>query len=236
MEVCRETAEFSHRFCISVRRYRHVVFCTSYVNPRRMQIQRWKPYGCICFRSILSLASLLCHIVDLPKVKFDGLDPVANRFYETLQRGRANWPKPAGCHQITDRQKPEPYSETGTCGRHISLGLNCRVASASASHSATVSGTTYSVPLSPARKLFCQLGALPRHMAAGLQCGPEVLNAACAPISSNPVSGLRRTQVLPKSWFRRIAVMPDLAVRSIFPETFSILRRLCIARTEYPKA
>jgi hypothetical protein len=57
---------------------------------------------------------LLCHIVDLPKVKFDGLGPVANRFYETLQRGRANWPKPVDCHQITDRQKPEPYSETGT--------------------------------------------------------------------------------------------------------------------------
>ena len=124
MKICRETAEFSHRFCIPVRRYRHVVFCTSYVNPRRMQIQRWKPYGCICFRSILlSLASLLCHIVDLPKVKFDGLGPVANRFYETLQRGRANWPKPVDCHQITDRQKPEPYSETGTCGAIFASAL-----------------------------------------------------------------------------------------------------------------
>jgi hypothetical protein len=51
-----------------------------------------------------------------PKVKFDGLGPVANRFYETLQRGRASWPKPVDCHQITDRQKPEPYSETGICG------------------------------------------------------------------------------------------------------------------------
>jgi hypothetical protein len=57
-----------------------------------------------------------------------------------------------------------------------------------------------------------------------------------APTSENPVSGLRRTLVLPKSWFRRIAVMPDLAVRSIFPETLRIFRRLCIARTEYPKA
>ena len=49
-------------------------------------------------------------------MKFDGLGPIANRFYETLQRGRANLPKPVDCHQITDRQKPEPYSETGTCG------------------------------------------------------------------------------------------------------------------------
>ncbi len=115
MEVSCETAELSHRFFIPVRRYRHVVFRTSYVNPRRMQIQWWKPLGCICFRYILlSLARLLCHIVDLPKVKFDGLGPVANRFYETLQRGRANWPKPVDCHQITDRQKPEPYLETGT--------------------------------------------------------------------------------------------------------------------------
>jgi arylsulfatase A-like enzyme len=31
--------------------------------------------------------------------------------------GRANLPKPVDCHQITDCQKPEPYSETGsTCG------------------------------------------------------------------------------------------------------------------------
>jgi hypothetical protein len=66
---------------------------------------------------------LLCHIVDLPKVKFDGLGPVANRFYETLQRGRANLPKPVDCHQITDRQKPEPYSETGTCGAIFASAL-----------------------------------------------------------------------------------------------------------------
>ncbi len=64
-----------------------------------------------------------CHIVDLPKVKFDGLGPVANRFYETLQRGRANLPKPVDCHQITDRQKPEPYSETGTCGAIFASAL-----------------------------------------------------------------------------------------------------------------
>jgi len=51
-------------FYISVQRYRHVVFRTSYVNPRCMQIQRWKSLGCICFRStLLSLARLLCHIV-----------------------------------------------------------------------------------------------------------------------------------------------------------------------------
>jgi hypothetical protein len=56
-------------------------------------------------------------------VKFDGLGPVANRFYETLQRGRANWPKPADCHQIIDRQKPEPYSETGTCGAKVASAL-----------------------------------------------------------------------------------------------------------------
>jgi hypothetical protein len=49
-------------------------------------------------------------------VKFDGLGPIANRFYETLQRGRANLPKPVDCHQITDRQKRKPYSETGTSG------------------------------------------------------------------------------------------------------------------------
>jgi len=64
MKVCCETAEPSYRFYISVQRYRHVVFRTSYVNPRCMQIQRWKSLGCICFRSILlSLARLLCHIV-----------------------------------------------------------------------------------------------------------------------------------------------------------------------------
>jgi len=56
-------------------------------------------------------------------VKFDGLGPVANRFYETLQRGRANRPKPIDCHQITDRQKPEPYSETGTCGAKVASAL-----------------------------------------------------------------------------------------------------------------
>ena len=124
MEICCETAEFSYRFCIPVGRYCHVVFCTSYINPRRMQIQRRKPFGCIYFRSILrSLARLLCHIVGLPKVKFDGLGPVANRFYETLQRGRANWPKPVDCHQITYRQKPEPYSETGTTGTIFAAAL-----------------------------------------------------------------------------------------------------------------
>ncbi len=56
-------------------------------------------------------------------MKFDGLGPVANRFYETLQRGRANRPKPIDCHQITDRQKPEPYSETGTCGAKVASAL-----------------------------------------------------------------------------------------------------------------
>jgi hypothetical protein len=59
----------------------------------------------------------------LPRVKFDGLGPVANRFYETLQRGRANRPKPIDCHQITDRQKLEPYSETGTCGAKVASAL-----------------------------------------------------------------------------------------------------------------
>jgi len=32
--------------------------------------------------------------------------------------------------------------ETGTCGRHICLGLSCRATSTSASHCATVSRTT----------------------------------------------------------------------------------------------
>src|SRR5215469_1280363 len=98
MKVGCETAELSYRFCVPVRRYCHVVFCTSYINSRRMQIQRGEPFGCIPFHSILlSLTRLPCHIVGLPKVKFDGLGPVANRFYETVQRGRANWPKPVDC-------------------------------------------------------------------------------------------------------------------------------------------
>ena len=125
MQVGCETAEPSHRFYISVQRYRHVVFRTSYVNPRCMQIQRWKSLGCICFRSLHP--SFACQTAlpyrRLPKVKFDGLGPVANRFYETLQRGRANRPKPIDCHQITDRQKPEPYSETGTCGAKVASAL-----------------------------------------------------------------------------------------------------------------
>ena len=51
------------RLCVPVWRYRHVMLCTSYVNPRCMQIQRWKSLGCVCFRSILlSLARVLCHI------------------------------------------------------------------------------------------------------------------------------------------------------------------------------
>ena len=79
------------------------------VNPRRIQIQRWKSYGCICFRSILSLASLLCHIVDPPKVKFDGLDPVANRFYETLQRGRAG----LGSQERSPPNIGSPQSKSG---------------------------------------------------------------------------------------------------------------------------
>jgi len=49
-------------------------------------------------------------------VKFDGLGPIANRFYETLLQGRANLPKPVDCHQFTDCQKRKPYSETGTSG------------------------------------------------------------------------------------------------------------------------
>jgi len=125
MQVGCETAEPSHRFYISVQRYRYVVFRTSYVNPRCMQIQRWKSLGCICFRSLHP--SFACQTAlpyrRLPKVKFDGLGPVANRFYETLQRGRANRPKPIDCHQITDRQKPEPYSETGTCGAKVASAL-----------------------------------------------------------------------------------------------------------------
>ena len=36
MQVGCETAEPSYRFVISVRWYCHVVFCTTYVNPRRM--------------------------------------------------------------------------------------------------------------------------------------------------------------------------------------------------------
>jgi hypothetical protein len=43
----------------------------------------------------------------------------------------------------------------GHLWRHISLGLSCRATSASASHSAIVSGITYSAPLSPARKSCC---------------------------------------------------------------------------------
>jgi len=54
-------------------------------------------------------------------VKFDGLGPIADRSYETLQRGRANLPKPVACHQITGRQKRKPYSETGTSG---AIGAN----------------------------------------------------------------------------------------------------------------
>jgi hypothetical protein len=54
-------------------------------------------------------------------VKFNGLGPIANWFYEPLQRGRANLPKPVDCQQITDRQKRKPYSETGTSG---AIGAN----------------------------------------------------------------------------------------------------------------
>jgi len=51
-------------------------------------------------------------------VKFDGLGPIANRFYETLQRGRANLPKPVDCHQITDCQKTEAIFGNGHQWRH----------------------------------------------------------------------------------------------------------------------
>jgi hypothetical protein len=90
---------------------------------------------------------LLCHIVDLPKVKFDGLGPVANRFYETLQRV-----EPTGRNQSTATKSLIARNRSHTrkrapCGRHISLALSCRVTSASASHSVTVSGSCASPKL-----------------------------------------------------------------------------------------
>jgi len=47
-------------------------------------------------------------------------------------------------------------------GHHIGRGLNCRVASFSASHSVLVSGTTDSAPLSATRKLASVQPQAPR--------------------------------------------------------------------------
>ena len=123
MQVGCETAETLHRFC-----------ARSSVPPRSvLHFLRRSPLHADSAVEVLRLHLLSLHpsfacqtalpYRRLPKVKFDGLGPVANRFYETLQRGRANRPKPVDCHQITDRQKPEPYSETGTRGAIVASAL-----------------------------------------------------------------------------------------------------------------
>jgi FtsP/CotA-like multicopper oxidase with cupredoxin domain len=79
------------------------------------------------------------------------------RAAETVHWRVINGVEPTGRSQSTATKSLIARNRSHTrkrapCGRHIRLGLSCRVTSATASHSATVSGTTYSAPLSPARK------------------------------------------------------------------------------------
>jgi hypothetical protein len=96
MKVRCETTKLSYGFCIPVRRYCHVVFCTAYVNPRRTQIQWRKSFGSIGSRRsiLLSLSRLDGHIVGLPKVNLT--DSARLRIgLRNSPAGRSNWPKPA---------------------------------------------------------------------------------------------------------------------------------------------
>jgi len=86
---------------------------SAYVNPRRMQIQRWKSVGCICVRSLpLSFAGLLCHIVVSAKVKFDGLGQVANRHYETFSRVEPGSSHATGTKSLIARNRSHTRKRT----------------------------------------------------------------------------------------------------------------------------
>ena len=64
MHPAIETSRATGPICVPVRWSRHVVLRTTYINPRRMQIQWRESLGCIRFRrGLLSLASLLRHIL-----------------------------------------------------------------------------------------------------------------------------------------------------------------------------
>jgi hypothetical protein len=101
---------------------------------------------------LLLLARLLFHIGGLLKVKSDGLGPVAKRFTKLSNGVDPTDPSQSdGTKSLITRNRS--HTRKRALRRHMCIGLSCRVTSSSASHSAPVSGTTYSAPLSPARKL-----------------------------------------------------------------------------------